>query len=204
MKIFYRFLCWYDGYWRRKHNVERFDDLLSFSFEKYSGECQIMDDETWIEPGDCLAIIHFNRECFTNASNDPKQNARNALRFRRMILSSFKQLAKDIDQNEKFSNVKAFHGISWLPPHGEKLGFVIEKLPDSIPNFIRKFYITVLLKTFFPHIAMQGTHRVELHAYWLTRQALLENFSMDRSVTARSINEAEIRQQPNVDVVGAY
>jgi hypothetical protein len=199
MKIFYRFLCWYDGYWRRKHNVERFDDLLSFSFEKHSGECQIMDDGTWIEPGDCLAIIHFNRECFNNPSNDPKQNIRNALRFRRLILSSFKQLAKDIDGNEKFNNVKAFHGVSWLPPHGEKLGFVIEKVPDSIFNFIRKIYFTVLLKTFFPHLALQQTYSIEPHAYWLTRETLLKNFS-----TGKSINKSEIHHPQNRGVAGAY
>ncbi len=197
MKIFYRFLCWYDAYWRRKHSVERFDDLLSFSFEKFSGESRIMDDGTWIESGDCLAIIHFNRECFTHSSNDPKQNTRNALRFRRLILSSFKQLAKDIDENERFNNVKAFHGVSWLPPHGEKLGFEIEKVPDSMLNIIRKFYFTVLLNTFFPHLAMQETHRIEPHAYWLTRQTLLNNFSK-----RQSINQFEIHQSKTLGLAG--
>jgi len=179
MKIFYRFLCWYDDYWRRKHKVERFDDLLSFSFENYSGERRLIDQTTWIEPDDRLAIIHFNRDCFSNTSNDPKQNLRNALRFRRLILSSFKQLAQDIDKKEMFNDVKALHGISWLPAHGEKLGFVIEKVPDSMFGFIRKFYFSVLLKTFFPHLAMQETHRIEPHAYWLTRDRLLRNFSLD-------------------------
>lgn len=195
MKIFYQFLCWYDAYWRRKHNVEKFDDLLSFSFEKYSDKPRLIDG-MWIEPGDYLAIIHFNRECFNNSSNNPKQIIRNALRFRRLILLSFKQLADDISKNEKFSNVKAFHGVSWLPSHGEKLGFVTEKVPDSTLNSIRKFYFSVLLKTFFPHLAMQS---IEPHAYWLTRQTLLKNFS-----TMKSSNEPEINQQKNLDVVGAY
>jgi hypothetical protein len=196
MKLFYRFLSWYDTYWRRKHNVERFDDLLSFSFENFSGDRRTIGNGIWIEPGDCLAIIHFNRECFVHSTNDSKQNTRNALRFRRLILSSFKQLAQDINENEKFSNVKAFHGISWLPPHGEKLGFVIERVPDSIFNSIRKFYFTVLLKTFFPNLAIQS---IEPHAYWLTRQTLLTNFSTDKS-----INEKQINQQQSVSIAGAY
>lgn len=179
MKIFYRLLCWYDARWRRMNNVEKFDDLLSFSFIKFSGDPKVMDDETWIEPGDCLAIIHFNRECFVNPSNDLRQNTRNALRFRRLIMSSFRQLARDVCDNEKFRDVKAFHGISWLPPHGEKLGFEIEKVPGSISNYVRKFYFTVLLKTFFPYLALQETHRIEPHAYWLTKQVLLKNFAGD-------------------------
>lgn len=190
MKFFHRFLSWYDDYWRRKHNVEKFDDLLSFSYENYSGEKRQMDDGTWIEPGDCLAIIHFNRECFSNNTNDPKQNARNALRFRRLIFSSLKQLAKEINDGKKFEGIKAFHGVSWLPSHGEKLGFVIEKVPDSASNSIRKFYFNVLLKTFFPHLSIFEGHRIEPHAYWLTRNTLLKNFS-----TAAPVDQSEINQQ---------
>lgn len=150
-----------------------------------------MGDGTRIGPGDWLAIIHFNRECFTNISKDPRQNARNALRFRRLIFSSFKQLAKDVNENRKFLHIKAFHGISWLPPHGEKLGFVIERVPDSMTNFIRKFYFTVLLKTFFPHLAMQENNRVEPHAYWLTRNTLLKNFSMEQPDNAFESNQQQ-------------
>lgn len=200
MKVFYRFLSWYDAYWRRKHGVEKFDDLLSFSFDTFSGPARQMNDGTWIEPGDRLAIIHFNRDCFSNPTNDPKQNARNALRFRRLILSSFKQLAKEINDNKKFVDIKAFHGISWLPPHGEKLGFVIEKVPDTLINSIRKFYFTVLLKTFFPHLALQETHRIEPHAYWLTRTTLLKNFAAEPVVEVYQ----ERVDETNTQLVGAY
>lgn len=179
--LFYRFMCWYDTYWRRRHGVEKFDELLSFSFEKFTGERRMMNDNTWVEPGDWLAILHFNRECFINSSENPKDDIRNALRFRRLILSSFRQLALDINANEKFVMVKAFHGVSWLPPHGEKLGFLIERLPDSMLNRIRKFYFKILLQTFFPHLAAAEKNRIQPHAYWLTRQSLLKNFTPEPS-----------------------
>jgi hypothetical protein len=182
-------MCWYDAYWRRKNNVQKFDELLSFSFEKFSGERRVMSDGTRIEPGDCLAIIHFNRECFASSSNNLRQNTRNALRFRRLILSSFKQLAKDINENEKFIGVKAFHGVSWIPPHGEKLGFVIERVPDSALNFIRKIYLTVLLKTFFPNLVARDNNPVEPHAYWLTRHTLIKNFSTEIQANEYAINQ---------------
>jgi hypothetical protein len=183
MKIFHRFLSWYDAYWRRKHGVERFDELLSFSFDTYNGSPRKMSDGSQINPGDKLAIIHFNRECFTNPTNDKKQNARNALRFRRLIFSSFQRLAIAVNRDEKFADIKAFHGISWLPAHGEKVGFEIEKVPNSITNSIRKFYFKILLNTFFPHLAQQ-THRIEPNAYWLTRASLLRNFSHQTPVTS--------------------
>ncbi|MCE3252235.1 MAG: hypothetical protein K0Q67_1245 [Cellvibrio sp.] len=177
--LFYRFMCWYDAHWRRRHRVEKFDELLSFSFETFSGKRRVMNDGTWIEPGDCLAILHFNRECFAHPAADPRQHIRNALRFRRLLLASFAHLAKAIHENEKFRQVKAFHGVSWLPPHGEKLGFVIERLPDSALNLVRKFYFTILLRVFFPHLVDQENNRIHPHAYWLTRDSLLKNFSAE-------------------------
>lgn len=177
--VFYRFMCWYDAYWRRKHKVERFDELLSFSFEMFSGERRQMNDGSWVEPGDYLAILHFNRECFMGASANPKHYLRNALRFRKLLLTSFRQLAKDIHHNEKFSGIKVFHGVSWIPPHGEKLGFLIERIPDSLLTIIRKFYFKVLLKAFFPHVSALGNNNIQPHAYWLTRQNLLKYFSTE-------------------------
>ncbi|MDO8345063.1 MAG: hypothetical protein Q7T48_17815 [Cellvibrio sp.] len=176
-RLVYRFMCWYDAHWRRRHGVEKFDELLSFSFEKYAGERRIMNDGSWIEPGDWLAILHFNRECFMNSSANPKDYLRNAFRFRKLLLSSFRQLAQVINANEKFVTVKAFHGVSWIPPHGEKLGFLIERLPDSALNQVRKFYFKILLKVFFPHIATAEKNPIQPHAYWLTRNNLLKNFA---------------------------
>ena len=187
--LFYRFMCWYDASWRRRHGVERFDELLSFSFETFSGERRIMNDGTWIEPGDYLAILHFNRECFSSSSSDPRQYARNALRFRRLILASFKSLAQAIHQNEKFTRVKAFHGVSWLPPHGEKLGFLIERMPNSAINTVRKLYFTLLLRVFFPHLAAQENNRIQPHAYWLTRDNLLKNFSVESAANEFRTNQ---------------
>lgn len=178
--LFYRLMCWYDAYWRRSHGVERFDELLSFSLEKYAGQPCLMNDGSWINPGDWLAILHFNRECFANSSPNPKDYIRNALRFRKLIISSFAQLANVINKDEKFFKVKAFHGISWLPPHGEKLGFRIERLPDSTLNRVRKFYFRILLKTFFPHVATAEKDHIHSYAYWLTREDLIKHFAWER------------------------
>lgn len=177
--LFYRFMCWYDGYWRRKHGVEKFDELLSFSFEKFSGKRRVMNDGSWIEPGDWLIILHFNRECFIGSSANPQHSIRNALHFRKMLLSSFGKLAKHIDENEKFKRVKVLHGISWLPPHGERLGFLIEPKPNSIFSFFQALYFKLLLKVFFPHVAVSGKKPIQPYAYWLTRRNLLKYFSPD-------------------------
>lgn len=174
-KLFFHCMSWYDTWWRRRHKVEKFDALISYSFERFEGERRIMNDGSWIEPGDFLAILHFNHECFSSASHN---YMRNALRFRKLILSSLAKLAKDINR-EQWQQVKALHGISWLPPHGEKFGFLIEPLPDSPLTRIRQFYFRLLLKAFFPHIAERESKRIRPHAYWLTRNNLVKYFSGD-------------------------
>jgi hypothetical protein len=182
MTMFSRFLCAYDSWWRRQHGVKKFDELLSFSFEKYSGNAHSFADGSQILAGDHLAIIHFNRDCFDSPPDNPKQNANNAWRFRRLLLASFKKLANEMVINQEFSRVKAFYGVSWLPPHGEQLGFEIEKIPGSIVNSIRTFYFGVLLKHFFPQVYRKNSKRIEPYGYWLSRKTLLKKFSPERKI----------------------
>lgn len=177
--LFYRFMCWYDQAWRRWHNVEKIDDLVSLSFEKHTGERRAMNDGTWIEPGDCLAILHFNRECFTEPAANAREYTRSALRFRKLLIASFSRLALRVNSDENLKRVKALHGVSWLPPHGEKVGFMIERMPDSFLNRVRKFYFRLLLKTFFPLLAARENARLQPHGFWLTRQNLLKYFSKE-------------------------
>lgn len=184
---FYRFMCWYDQRWRRKHQVRKIDELVSLSFESYRGERKKMNDESWIEPGDRLGILHFNRECFSAGGTSARDYVRSGLRFRRLIMASFTQLAARIQDDPELREVQALHGISWLPPHGEKVGFMIEKVPDSLVNRVRKFYFRLLLKAFFPVLAARENHRLEPHAFWMTRQNLINNFSGElRSNAIRS------------------
>ncbi len=187
--IGYSIMCWYDAYWRRKHGVEKFDELLSFSFEPFKGERRQLNDGTWIEPGDPLAVIHFNRECFAGIPANQKDYLRNGLRFRKLLLASLRRLAACIEHNERFNGIKVLQGVSWLPPHGEKLGFFIEPRKASLPAFFQAMYFRVLLKTFFPHVAALQNGKIQAHVYWLTRRNLHKYFSTEPSDHEHTISQ---------------
>lgn len=174
--LFYRVMSGYDALWRRLHRVERIDELLSLSYEKYAGERKAMNDGTWLEPGDSLAIIHFNHDCF-NTGSSPREYARGALRFRRLLVKSLNHLAALMASEARFQHIKALHGVTWIAPHGEKVGFMIERLPASWLNRMRQFYFRLLLKAFFPTLAARENDRLQPHAFWLTRSHLLNYFS---------------------------
>lgn len=178
--VFYRVMSWYDARWRRRHKVERIDELLSLSYENYAGERKAMNDGTWLQPGDPLAILHFNHECF-NAGTNAREYARGALRFRRLLVKSLNHLAQRMASEEKFQHIKALHGITWIAPHGEKVGFMIERLPATWINRMRQFYFRLLLKAFFPTLAARENERLQPHAFWLTRANLLNYFSEESS-----------------------
>lgn len=203
--LFYRVMSAYDTLWRRLHRVEKIDELLSLSYETYKGERKAMNDGSWVEPGDSLAILHFNHECF-NGGNSPREYARGALRFRRLLFKSFNHLAGRMNTEKKFEHIKALHGVTWIAPHGEKVGFMIERLPASWLNRVRQFYFRLLLKAFFPTLAARENERLQPHAFWLTRHNLLTYFSEEshtdefRNRKARDRESGDFESDPNAPV----
>lgn len=207
-KLIYRFMCAYDSLWRRFHKVEKIDELISISLEKYTGERRELSDGASIEAGDCLAILHFNRECFGDMQNP----SRSALRFRRLLVASLVNLAARMKTDPRLGEVKALYGVTWFPPHGEKVGFIIERLPDSFRNRMRQFYFRLLLKVFFPALAARENNRLQPHAFWLTRQSLYQYFSKEslsdefriRKARAQSANAPKPEQGPEPEQATSY
>lgn len=168
----------YDRAWRRRHGVHRFDKIISLAIEPYRGQPRILADGTHLEPGDSLAIIHFNHDGFSTDSN----RVRAALQFRRDLASSLRRLAKRLESDTHLQAVKALYGESWLPPHGSKVGFIVEPLPKTWRTRLQHCYVRLLLRIQFPHLARRG-HDTWLHAYWLTRsqwQLLPQRLDDDR------------------------
>lgn len=174
--VFYKLMSGYDKLWRVMHKVEKIDSLISITEEDYQGPEKEMNDGTWIYPGDRVAVLHFNREAFSSAAKTPREWARSAFRFRRMLEESFCHVAQRMEQEPRFQSIKAFYGISWFPPHGEKVGFMIEKMPDSKRNRMRIFYFKLLLKAFFPALAQRENQRLQSYMFWITQQQLRKHF----------------------------
>ena len=154
----------YDRAWRRRHNVQPFDKVISLALEPYRGQSRTLADGTCLEPGDQLAIIHFNHDGFSADHN----RMRAALRFRRDLANSLRQLATRLETDPELRAVKALYGESWLPPHGRKVGFMVEPLPRTWRTRLQHRYVRLLLWMQFPHLA-RSNRDTWLHAYWLTR-----------------------------------
>ena len=155
----------YDRAWRRRHNVQPFDKVLSLAVEPYRGQPRTLADGTRLEPGDRLGIIHFNHNGFSVDRN----RMRAALQFRRDLANSLRQLAKRLDSDPELGTIKALYGESWIPPHGRKVGFIVEPLPKTWRTRLQHRYLRLLLWMQFPHLVRRNRD-TWLHAYWLTRR----------------------------------
>lgn len=164
----------YDLCWRRLHKVEPVDALVSLSYETYRGPPRVIGSGTVIRDGDLIAHLHFNRQCLYGEGSGPT-GARLAFHFVRLLFASLGHLAQRIEAGqEPLSRVQALYGVTWFRPHGQKLGFSVERLPGTFLNRMRRLHFRLFLQAFFPDLACQAD--LHPHAFWLPRDQLLQHF----------------------------
>ncbi len=157
----------YDRLWRRWHRVQPFDDMLSLSIAPYRGRARILADGTRLTPGDRLGILHFNHDSFSPDGN----RMRAARRFRRHFLASLQQLAEAMERDPALKDIKALYGETWIRPHGQRDGFIVEPLPKTWRTRLQHWYSRLLLRFLFPHLARRNRN-TWLYGFWLTREQL--------------------------------
>lgn len=167
------FRC-YDALWRRCHGVRPVDDLISVSTARYRGAQRRLPDGVAIARGDRLGILHFNHGGV--GDGDTRGTLRAALRFRRRILRSLARLEGYLQNDPELREVKAVYGLTWMRPHGEQLGFVVDRLPEGLLTRLRRCHFRLLLHAFFPTLAHRESERLHPHAFWLSRRQLRQRF----------------------------
>lgn len=176
-RIFYRTFNFYDGLWRSLHRVREVDQLISLSVVTWKGGQKPLGNTT-ISRGDRLVQLHLNHSGFSGGGTTRKgKSLGQALAFRRKLFGSMNRLAGMIERDPAMRDVKALYGVTWFPPHGDKVGFIVERLPDSWTVRLQKIHFRLLLKAFFPALAKRENIRLHPHVYWMTRGDLLGNFA---------------------------
>jgi hypothetical protein len=180
----------YDLCWRRVHRVEPVDALVSLSYQTYRGPTRVIGSRSVIREGDLVAHLHFNRQCLFGQRSGPT-DSRLAFHFARLLFASLGQLAQRVEAGEEpLSRVQALHGVTWFRPHGQRLGFSVERLPDTFLNRMRRLHFRLFLRAFFPDLERQAAD-LHPHAFWLPRDQLVQRFRPGQALprAADSANE---------------
>lgn len=172
-----------DRAYQRLHDLNGVGPLLYVGQARHAGPAIQFPDRTVLEPGDAIGTLHFNNDRFTRIDG---RNARSAaLEFTRLMLQSLHELARLARQDPAFKDIAAYHGISWLPAHGARVGFLSSPYPDGLKKRWMNWHFKLLIWAFAParesRLAQPDPHR-----FWLTRTELLQRFPGTRDEIDRS------------------
>lgn len=163
-----------DDLYRDRHRLQPVGEVLYVGRSRYRGPAMAFADGTRLAPGDLAGTLHFNNARFPQIEANTSRRA--ALRFVRLMLESMHILADRARQDPLFSDLAVYHAVSWLPPHGQRIGFFTEPFPDGPKKRLLATYFRLLVWTYAPAEQTRASARPDPTIYWLTRKELLRRF----------------------------
>ncbi|HUX47876.1 MAG TPA: hypothetical protein VMV76_01665 [Dehalococcoidia bacterium] len=152
--------------------------IICFDLRRYKGPIRVLNDGSKVRTGDTIIELHLNNAWFKRRR---KLNLR-ASQSPREFLGCFAQdlhfLAQQITSG-MFGNITALHGSTLLDVAARRLGFQVDKLPDSLWKKGGRFYMAGLMQVY--HLRGDKVSRLrekprELKEVWLSRATLLTRY----------------------------
>ena len=163
-----------DDLYRDRHRLQLVGEVLYVGRSRYRGPAKNFADGTRLAPGDLVGTLHFNNARFQQIEADTSRRA--ALRFVRLLLKSMHILAVAARQDPMYSDLAVYHAVSWLPPHGQRIGFITEPFPDGPKMRLIAAHFRLLVWAYAPAKQTRASARPDPTIYWLTRKELLRRF----------------------------
>jgi UDP-N-acetylglucosamine:LPS N-acetylglucosamine transferase len=163
-----------DDVYRNRLRLQPVGEILYVGRSRYRGPAMEFADGTRLAPGDLVGTLHFNNARFPQIEADTSRRA--ALRFVRLMLESMHILADRARQDPLFSDLAVYHAVSWLPPHGQRIGFITEPFRNGPKKRLIAAYFRLLVWAFAPAEQTRASARPDPTIYWLTRKELLRRF----------------------------
>jgi len=163
-----------DDLYRNRHRLQPVGEVLYVGRSRFLSPAMEFADGSRLAPGDLVGTLHFNNARFPRIEADTSRRA--ALRFVRLMLESMHILADRVRQDPMFSDLAVYHAVSWLPPHGQRIGFITEPFPDGLKKRLIAAYFRVLVWAYAPAEETRASARPDPTIYWLTRKELLRRF----------------------------
>jgi hypothetical protein len=177
-----------DQRYQRANRLQAVGPILYVGRAIYRGPTIRFDDDTALNAGDEVGMLHFNNLRFTQIESATQ--AAVALGFARLMIESMHALADRAFRDPAFCDLSVFHAVSWLPAHGHRVGFVTQPLPDGARKRLLAIWFQLLVWAFAPAQESRSS-RPDPHFYWLTRKVLLQRFAAGQKV--RRLRNADTR-----------
>ena len=163
-----------DVWYNRRHRLQAVGQVLLVGRVRYRGPEKLFPDGTLLRPDDVIGQLHFSNRNIAGlgASSNTKFTT---FRFARLMRESLRLLVHSAHNDPVLSTISVFTGVTWIPAHGDIVGFISEPLPKTWRNWWLGPYFKLLSWTFAPSAAGRERRNAQPRVYWLTRTMLAQN-----------------------------
>ena len=169
--------------YRRANSLQPIGPILFVGRATYDGPTLRFADDTLLERGDDVGTLHFDNLRFSQLDANSAPAA--ARGFMKLLFQSLASLAEKTCCDPTFPDFAVFQGVSWLPAHGRRIGFVTTPVPDGLRKRLLALYFGLLIRAFAPALETRNSASPDPHVYWLTRKQLLGRFADGRVAIRR-------------------
>lgn len=162
-----------DRRYQRAHRLQPVGPVLYVGRARYRGPVMQFADDTLLEPGEDVGMLHFNNERFTQIEGGSSRGT--ALGFARLMIQSLHDLARRARTDPRLCDLAVYHAVSWLPAHGQRIGFICAPYPEGLKKRWMTLHFKLLVWAFAPARDSRSAWP-DPHYFWMTRKELLKRF----------------------------
>jgi hypothetical protein len=159
--------------YNRRHRLHPVGQVLLVGRVRYRGPEKLFPDGTVLRPGDVIGQLHFSNRNIAGLGTGGTQLT--GFRFARLMRESLRLLVHSAHNDPALSTIGVFTGVTWIPAHGDVVGFISEPLPRTWRNWWLGPYFRLLSWTFSPSTGRRERRSAQPRVYWLTRNMLAQN-----------------------------
>ncbi len=162
-----------DAWYQRKHQLRPLGPVLCVGSVRYHGPELEFADGTVLRDNELIGRLHFNNSNIASLGDGSLH--RTGFRFAKLMRESLRTLAEASQNDPQLRSIHVYHGVTWIPEHGNVVGFVSTPRPRTWRTRLLSGYFRLLLWTFAPAARTRAQARAEPRDYWLTRRMLAQN-----------------------------
>ena len=128
----------------------KMDSVFKLAVRKYRGKSLTLPDGTVLKTGDLLGELHFDNDLLLKISTQSKNPEKIGISLLRQVKNSLPDLAKTLQTDPAYRQIKAVYGITMIYRGANFLGFGIYDLYPAFFKIITTYYQRWLMIIFHP------------------------------------------------------
>ncbi len=172
-RIAYGALRVVDAWYYRRYRLRALGPVLYLGKTRYRGPELRFEDGTLLRDNDPIGRLHFNNASIAALGEGSMQRV--GFRFAKLMRESLRHLAAAATSDPQLQDVRVFQGLTWIPAHGEVVGFVSTDMPPGWKARWLSGHFRLLMWVFAPAARIRERSSARPRLYWLTRTALMRN-----------------------------